>query len=310
MTGNDRAVRMSGSGLPRWVLPAGGAFVAVLIAAVLVAVLSGRKEEAKADTRCSSDVSCGQGRICAAGGCILLLSSENADLWREELAAQLTPGRVWSPRNAVGEKIVPAVVCPAPSGIVEKPDDAKVRPVSRVTVVELGAGKITTHAQVSVIGEQWVESVRAWLPSYVKIKGAGLCISPDASFAVLGAGQWRGRKRSYADVALKSAAPAGRVGGAGVAVTSPAPAPDKDGMSVLTIELEPVFGTSQGHTVLAVPLGAEIASLQGPRPSLERLLKGYVVYDWDHGSTPTEVTVRYKVPPQALPALDVASVNP
>ena len=64
------------------------------------------------------------------------------------------------------------------------------------------------------------------------------------------------------------------------------------------------------HTVVALPLGSDVLSIQGPQPSGQRLLTGYVAYYWAHGELPSEIAVRFRLPEVSGRVLDVAELNP
>ncbi|HUU21075.1 MAG TPA: hypothetical protein VM389_00940, partial [Phycisphaerae bacterium] len=108
-------------------------WIAVIAAAVAVAgsiaviLVFGPPEKPAPDRRsgggCETSADCPEHAVCAARGCLILLPSEFETMWEEDVRAQLDPAVPWKPPSFFGEKLLPADVCPAPSGTVAAPDE-------------------------------------------------------------------------------------------------------------------------------------------------------------------------------------------
>jgi hypothetical protein len=179
--------------------------------------------------------------------------------------------------------------------------------VSKVEIFEIGHTEITWFQQVGVKGTVWVDGVRLRFAPFKTLDAGRFC----GSDAVVNVAVGKDPKGPFADFSLKNAAPANKVANAAASLKIDAPKPDKDGFSTFTFSITPVFGDAESyHTVLAVPLGADIGAIEGPAPTRQRLLSGFVAYYFEHGTDSRQVRVRYKVNRAPARALDVAEINP
>jgi hypothetical protein len=306
-------VRMGGGGSgPPWKLVA----IAIGAAAVVVLVLvlvpwSDETDERGKPRGCQSDADCKAGSVCLGRGCLILLSSEHAGIWRDDVAAQLDGGVSWKPRSVFGQKVVRASECPVATGQVEKPDESRAMPVLKITVFELANDGLRVHEQLAARGAVWLDALRFWLPPGVEVDPAETCASPSVDRATIGKGRWRGKTAHWVDVSLKQAAPAGKVTGATVMVEAALPAADAEGVRRLAVGLDPVFDEQMHeHTIVALPLGSDVLGIEGPPPTGQRLLSGFVAYYWEHGERPSEMAVRFRLPEFSSRTLDVTELNP
>jgi hypothetical protein len=307
-------VRMGGGGAsgPPWKLIGICLGAAVVIGLVVLFVsLPEEEDDVRKPWGCQSDADCKTGSVCLARGCLILLSSELPDMWRDDVASQLDAGVPWEPRPTFGKKVLPASECPADVGAVEKPDESRAMPVLKVSVFELTDDGLRVHKQMAAKGAVWLDALRFWLPPGIAIGTGETCSSPGVDRIAVGQGRWRGKTAHYVDVSLKQAAPAGKVTGATVMVKTELPAADKEGTRTLAIGLDPVFEehTSE-HTVVALPLGSDVVAIEGPPPTGQRLLSGFVGYYWEHADLPSELAVRFRLPPVSGSVLDVTELNP
>lgn len=291
-----------------YVLVGVGALLLLVIATAVVSSGSG-EDEGPSLPGCGDDAACGAGRICLNRGCVLLISSEYAGLWHSEVEAQLTPGTGWKPRSDPGEKLPPAVTCPAIEGEVPEPRIRKMSVVAKTHVYELGPERIRHYQYQRAKGSVWIDALRFHIPTGEKLDAARLCQASGVARVAPGKDV---SGRAVVDIALGQASPAG-VDAKGAVSLSVAP---KEGGSpgerVISFDLEPVIGDEkQYRTVLAVPLGADILGINGPPPAEQRLLKGFVAYYWHHKGTLTDVSVTYRLPGAVSPQpLDYTSVRP
>ncbi|MBW2276560.1 MAG: hypothetical protein JRF63_03645 [Deltaproteobacteria bacterium] len=308
-------VRMGGddSGGVPWKPIAIAVGAAVVIAVVLAVILlpddpvgtEGKR------TGCSSDEDCRAGSVCLARGCLILLSSEHHGIWRDDVAAQLDGGVSWKPRPKFGKKVIEASECPAAVGTVEKPDESRTVPVVKITVFELTGDGMRLHKQMAAKGELWLDALRFWMPPGVTIDQAKICVSPGVDQIAVGKGRWRGKTAHRVDVSLVRAAPAGRVAEVSVVSETALPEADAEGARSLSVGLDQVFDEQMSeHTIVALPLGADVLAIQGPQPSGQRLLTGYLAYYWDHGELPSEIAVKFRLPAVPGKVLDVTEINP
>jgi hypothetical protein len=210
-----------------------------------------------------------------------------------------------------GQRVVQASECPVATGKVEKPDESRAMPVLKITVFELAHDGARVHKQLAAKGAVWLDTLRFWFPPGIEIDPAKTCASPGVDRAAVGKGRWRGKTAQRVDVSLKQAAPAGKVTGATVMVEAALPKADAEGVRRLAVGLDPVFDKqTHEHTVVALPLGADVLGIEGPPPTGQRLLSGFVGYYWQHGERPSEMAVRFRLPEFSSRALDVTELNP
>jgi hypothetical protein len=85
---------------------------------------------------------------------------------------------------------------------------------------------------------------------------------------------------------------------------------DERGYQTLDLALDPVFDGAVERTVLALPLGTDVAALEGTLPARQRLLTGYVAYIWEHGDGPGKASVRFRPPARPGRRLDLREIRP
>jgi hypothetical protein len=301
-----------GGGGPPWKVIGVGVGGALVVAVVLAIVLWPDQDGAPAASRgCRSDDECKPGSACLAGGCLILLSSEHPGIWHDDVAAQVDAGPAWKPHAAFGEKVLAASRCPARTGAVEKPDESRTTPVLKITVFELVEDGLRVHRQLAAKGQLWLDALRFWFPSGVAIAPERICVSSGVDHVAVGEERWRGKTAGFVDVALERAAPAGRVAVAAVSVHAPLPAADAEGVRTLALGLDKVFDEQMAeHTIVALPLGSDVLALQGPPPTSQRLLRGFVAYYWEHGDRASELALRFRLGPSADRVLDVTQLKP
>ncbi len=261
---------------------------------------------------CETSGDCPEHSVCAAGGCIVLLPTEFETMWEEDVAAQLDPAVAWKPPSFFGEKLLPADVCPAPAGTVTPPDENHVQTLVKTTVFDFGGDETSVHRQLKTKGTMWFESLRFWLPpgfGDTPDPGAA-CVSSGVLAAAPGRGKWRGRESSYVDVSLPQAIPVGQETRVAVSVNLGRLPADEQGYRTLELGLDPVFDSAVERTVVALPLGTDVAALDGVLPARQRLLTGYVAYVWEHRDAPGNAAVRFRLPARQGHKLDIREINP
>lgn len=285
---------------------------AVVIALVVAVVLwPDDPDDQKQARGCRSDEDCRAGSVCLARGCLILLSSEHQGMWRDDVGSQLDAGASWKPRPKFGKKVAKTSQCPAPVGEFDKPDMSRTVPEVKITVYELADDAMRVHRQMAAKGEVWLDALRFWFPPGLVVDAKKCCASQAVDQIAVGKGRWRGKTAHFIDVSLKQAAPAGRLTEAAVTAEIALPAADAEGVRTLALGLDPVFDEQASeHTVVALPLGSDVLSLQGPPPTGQRLLTGYVAYYWDHGDRPSEMAVKFRLPEILGKVLDVSELNP
>ena len=308
---SDKTIRMGGAapGGNRRYLLAGGIGVLVVLAAVVVIVVLSSGEEAPEKKRgCENDEACGPGKVCLNRGCVMLLASEHRDLWHHEVNAQLDAGDKWEARKTVGEKLSPLTPCPAKKGEVPPPRLDKIVVSTKVHLFEVGPSAVSHYQFLKVKVSVWIDALRIYFPTKKKIEPHQVCASADVTEVAPGVD---GKKRAFVDASLRKAAPANVDARAAVAVKRAPPPPDKEGKRELTFTLEPVIGDKKEyHTVLALPLGSDVLSINGPPPTEQRLQKGFITYYWTHKADLKEITVGYKVHQKSPYPLNIENIAP
>ncbi len=284
-----------------------GALLLVIVAATIVVAGSG-EEDTLSLPGCADDTACGAGRVCLNRGCQVLLSSEYAGLWHSEVEAQLTPGGGWKPRSDPGEKIPPAVTCPASEGKVPEPRLRKMSVVMKVQVLELGLQRVRHYLYQRVKGSVWIDALRFHFPTGAKLDGARICQGAGVAHVSVGKDA---AQRAFVDVALGQASPAGVDAKGAVSLWVEQKETDTEGERIISFNLEPIIGDGKRYrTVLAVPLGADVLAINGPPPAEQRLLKGFVAYYWNHKETLSDVSVTYRLANVSPLPLDYTTVRP
>ena len=286
--------------------------VAGLVVGAIISVFLLRGQGAQDEKKrgCEEDADCRPGSMCASGGCLILLSSESPVMWRDWISSQVDAGVDWSPLPSYGEKIAPTRGCPAKVGEVHEITPEIVIPKTSVFVYEVDADGIRQYQQRKVTGRQWLESMRFWfeLPDLPAEK---LCVSESVAAVRLFPEKRASVQGTGVDVQLGQAVTVGAVAAATLSCEMPLPDGDADEVRTLDLRLEAVTGAGdKARSVLAVPLGADVLSIEGPLPTHQRLLTGYVAYYWTHGETPTEISVRLRVPDYVTKPLDLNELNP
>ncbi len=287
--------------------------VSVVVVVVIVMIILLRNGESKTDKArgCESNGDCTPGSMCAAGGCLVMLSDENMGMWHDDIMAQIDAGVPWRPLSAFGEKITPTPICPAKQGKVTSPDKKHTTPKVAVTVYEIDVDRIKIHKQKKVQGTMWLDSIRFWFPGKKTLSTTDLCVSASVDRVALASKTAHGYQGTRVDASLRQSIPVGAVASAALTARSDLPKEKKDGMRTLSFPLPPVTGREAiARTVLAVPLGTDLLSIEGPPPIRQRLLTGYVAYYWTHGDSQSDVTVVFRVPATKMGNLDLDELNP
>jgi hypothetical protein len=280
------------------VLVAGGAF-----AIAYIRFAGGSTEKRRMG--CEADADCGAGRMCARNGCFPLAGTESADVWRADLNALQQLATSWRPRAAFGEKLASPQACPAAAAKANLLDPNKIALVHRTQIVEVGGERLRLLVQSKMRGMQWVEAMRFSFPGVRRIDPTRLC----ASAAVAGVA-FDARRPDTVDAELVQSVPAGSVATATLSLEVDLPRADKDGLRAIEIPLASAPGEAAIVTVLALPLGTDVAKLSGPAPSRQRLLPGFVAYYWNHGKKPGKVTISLAIKPSRGLELSLDDVKP
>jgi hypothetical protein len=189
---------------------------------------------------CRSDQDCGTGRICALGGCLILISSEVPEVWREQLSAQLANGASWEPDPTFGEKVLATTKCPAQMGRVGRLQLDKVTTTRRVSVYEIGVNKIRVYRHFRFVGDVWIDTIRFWFPEFNKIDPMSVCASGEIDSVSIGKGTHRASTSPYIDASLLKASPAGVASAAAVSAARDQ-RPKQDGTSSVKLNLDAVL---------------------------------------------------------------------
>ncbi len=287
------------------------ASVVVVVIIVIIVLLQHGESKIDKTRGCESNGDCARGSMCAAGGCLVMLSSEHLGMWREDINAQLDAGVPWHPLSAFGEKIAPTPICPAAQGKVTSPDKKHTTPKIDVTVYEIDVNGIRIHKQQKVQGTMWLDSMRFWFPGEKTLLTKDLCVSASVDKVVLARKTAHGYPGTRVDVSLRQSVPVGAVAAATLTALNDLPGENKDEARTLSFPLPPVTRPDAiARTVLALPLGADLLSIEGPPPIRQRLLTGYVAYYWTHGDSQSDVTVVFRVPSAKMGKLDLDELNP
>ncbi|MFO8070838.1 MAG: hypothetical protein R6V85_03090 [Polyangia bacterium] len=261
--------------------------------------------------RCGRNERCPPNAICAAGGCLILLSSEYRELWKEDVAAQLDAGVSWQPHATFGERHIATPHCPAKIGEVDPPDEGVLQPVAEVRLVWFDEESMHLHEQIRTKGSMWFDEIRFWLPPGLNVDSASTCASKEVTRISIGKGGKKKKQAPYVDASLVQAAPVGKIAKAAVSVETEAPEADGEGYRLLVLHLEPTRGEeAEAHTVVAFPLGSDLIAIEGPPPARQRLLNGYAAYYWRHGDEQSEIALRFRLPEAVVTELDPTQISP
>ena len=287
--------------------------VSVVVVVVVVTIILLRPDEPGQDKtrRCESNSDCSRASMCAAGGCLVMLSSEHLGMWRDDIRAQLDAGVPWHPLSAFGEKITPTPICPAKPGKIASPDKKHTTPKVAVTVYEIDVDRIKIHKQQKVQGTMWLDSIRFWFPGKKTLSTSDMCVSASADRVAIAPKSVHGYQGTQIDVSLRQSVPVGAVASAALTASTDLPKEGALEARTLSIPLPPIAGPDAiARTVIAFPLGADLLSIEGPPPLRQRLLTGYVAYYWTHGDSQSDVTVVFRVPATKMGNLDLDELNP
>ena len=287
--------------------------ILVVVVVVIVTTVLLRPDESGTDKarRCESNSDCARGSMCAAGGCLVMLSSEHLGMWHDDIMAQLDAGAPWHPLSAFGEKIAPTPICPAKKGKVTSPDKKHTTPKAAVTVYEIDVDRLKVHKQQKVQGTMWLDSIRFWFPGEKTLSAADLCVSASVDKVALTSKTVNGYRGTRIDTSLRQSVPVGAVAAATLTAMNDLPKEDELEARTLSFPLAPIAGREAiARTVIALPLGADLLSIEGPPPIRQRLLTGYVAYYWTHGDSQSDVTIVFRVPDTKMGKLDLDELNP
>jgi hypothetical protein len=280
------------------------------VVVLLIVLFSGEEVEKKGPSGCQSAEECGAGQLCAAGGCAVLLPGESAELWRDDIAAQLDAGVAWKPPRAWAEKLLLPLTCPATAGTVDAPQQGQTQVTSSIAIHELGEEWVTVHKQQQIISSIWIDAIRFWITGTDRIDPATICASSEVVRVMPGEATLRGAKTPFVDAALRSAAPASTPAAAMISVRHPHGPPDLDGFHTLDLSLGPVLEKDhKGETIVVLPLGSDLTAIHGPGPTRQRLLTGSISYHWEHGSEPEKTSVLYRIQPRKGERLDLSELS-
>ncbi len=291
-------------------LGAVGAVLAIAVIATILTLFTSSEEEI-VSKGCKNDSECGDGRICAEGGCIILHSSQHAGLWHDDLSAQADAGVAWNPHPTYGEKLMASDICPAKSREVDTPDEGQTEQLAEATVHEVGSGEVLTHKFVRFKGNVWIGSLRFWCPGLSTINPEKVCASDKVAEISVGKKTRAGKPMSYVDATLSQTVPVGSISSAAIAIHSDLPRENDLGLRDLAFPLPAVLADDmRRHTVATFPLGTDVIAISGPPPTQQRLLQGHVAYYWEHKDRPSNVSIRFRAKEGASAPLDVTEVKP
>jgi hypothetical protein len=271
-----------------------GAAAAIALSVVIVLIVrTHNTSHAPISIGCRNDSDCSDGRFCAKGGCIVLLPSEHRGIWRDDIEAQQADASSWRPTSEVGEHLPGNSVCPVPESTVPTPPVDKTRLLSVVYVFEVNRREIIHHRYLKATSAVWLDALRFEFRKIDSLNPALICGSPNAAGIKI---ESEPNEGVGIDLMLKNAVPSGKAAIAGVSFRQNATPPDSMGEQTLSVELAaPNMSMGRAHTIVAFPLGTEILSIAGNTPTREKLLKGYVIYDFFHGDHLETATFRYKI---------------
>lgn len=295
------------------ILIGGVALLGVFFVVAIIWLLSSPEESALVDG-CVDSSGCPAGQFCAAGGCVVLLPNEYPNVWAEDIALQLdsdpeTPD--WELPSSFGERLPPTKTCPADEKDVEPFDEGKMFHKHITRVFDLGQTPAVVYRYLRTQGSIWVGTLRFWLDDQVEPAPETVCTSAEIVAFSRGLGNHHGSKKAYIDGELARSVPADVDAMGAVSYQIPLTKPDPEGMRILSFDLPPVILPDQRFfTVVGVPLGAEVPSIGGAKPTLQRLLTGYIAYYWEHTKTKSHVDFRFRSPENKGEVLDISEVRP
>lgn len=283
------------------------ALIFALVAAVATIFTSAPEDQGKTQKGCSSDGDCGGGRICASGGCLLLIPNENPAVWRNEVQNQLDPKKIWEPYPAFGVKLEPRSRCDVPREDIELPNSSQVTVTSEAAVYEVLPDGLWLHLYQTAEARIWIEAISWILPPSFDTPPKTICAGSGVSSVETG---------SAAGIriaaGLKHTVPVGGQAKAEVSVLLDLPAANSLEERTLVLPLAAKNARSSKEiTAAAFPLGADIIAMEGPVPRAQRLLDGFVAYYWEHQTQRSEAAVRFTLPEgKNTKRLDITSVRP
>ncbi|MBN2802479.1 MAG: hypothetical protein JXR91_05260 [Deltaproteobacteria bacterium] len=307
---HKRSVRKKSEPLGPWFI----AMVVFLLAAGVILYFSIRTTKHKTGDGCLGDGDCKGGYLCAAGGCITLLSDEIPSMWHDGLNRQSGESEKseepWAPRPSYGIALIDASLCSGEyrENLKASKNGGVVTTEYAVTVIEVGANFVRTIKQAKSSSSMWLNRM-------------------SFNFDPLGDGEGEPlfcHSKNIDEISVKNLSAVISVQAA-LSQSSPANAPAESSVSMrnsltfsgkkknteISFSLSPVRGTDKKEsTVLAIPLGTEIMAMSGPAPFKQRLLTGYVAYYWKNSSKRGVVSVKMKLPSKVKKSLDLREVKP
>lgn len=314
MGGGKRGWPLDPRKLPRWILILGASGFVVVVIVVAVAILASSEEKREKQTGCRSNSDCGGGFVCAAGGCAVLIPTEDPDVWFDDVSRQLDTdpeAPKWKLSPAYGEKLRPTVTCPAPRKPVDPVEEGKILPLRTVRVFDLGDGPMTVYRYLKSRGSIWVGALRFWLEDKWEPDPKTLCVSRDIAFVESGSGLNMGVEKAYIDGNLERAVPADVEAAGAISYRALPPPADGEGVRTLSFDLNPVFlPEARSHTVVAIPLGSEVFDIVGAAPTQQRLFSQYIAYYWEHLKAKSKVEFRFRLATNSRAKLNIAELQP
>jgi len=311
-TQRNQPVRLGqpvGNGMPKWIWA--GLTIAAAAGIAFFFFSPSSDDSGPRFAGCNANEECSNGRICAGGGCIILLSDENVDMWNADLAAQLRPdpgGPAWQPRPAYGLKLLPVGDCGgAPSPELKIEQQGAISTIKKANVFYVSPSDMQMFQQVDAQSNMWMSSLTFRLPKIMVQPPNVFCHGREVNaFRVTPS-----PLDMQVDVSLSQSVPVGAVAHAALLVKRPLPERGVDGSASIEFDLSPVLlGASEEVTALVLPIGTDILSLRGAQPDKQRLLHGHIAYYWKHDGRRREITAVVKLPANAPRTLNWEEIKP
>lgn len=296
-------------GIPKWIWAL--AVCALIIGTVFYFTRPVDEKPTRHFDGCNSNKECTNGRICAAGGCIILLSDEIEEMWERDLDQQFnanTTSAPWNPHPAFGTKLLNANNCTGKSqGELRFDAQGVVTIFKKVNIFVATTNDFQLFQQIEAKSTMWMKSLPFQLPKAFSQPPNVFCHSSEINaFKVTPS-----PTLTQLTAALTHSAPAGSVVSAAMLAKRPLPKPAKDGSATIEFDLSPIItGVTEEKTVLTLPLGTDMISLKGSQPSRQRLLHGHVAYYWTHDNRPHAITAIIKLPQSDSLPLNFHEIKP
>lgn len=283
--------------------------LAALMAVVFSVVgVSCKDSKQTRENDCRASKGCPARHVCALGGCIPLIPDEPEVMWKSEIAAQSGDSeKSWSPRPAFGDALLDAPLCSnIEKNTLEKQKGGVISIQRGIAVYAFSTQDVKVVLQKKASSSMWQDYIKFQFPRTTLTGTPTYCISENLN----GIKVLPNKVETGVAAVLNEAAPANVPFTVAMMERRPLGAQAASEISY-DIVLPPVRTKDREDTsVLVLPLGTDVLSMEGPAAANQRLLQGYVAYYFNHTETRSKITIRMRLPTTPSLPLDFSQLKP